>query len=143
MKTLTPREKQTAALLKQGATNSEISEIMDIELITAKSHVNNVCKKLGVKSRTQAVVVMMNDELNIIRKSYMYLYKRLEGKYADILDGEDLNKFVNGQSAEIGRLITEIEILKGEGITRGSGDVFKDMGLEQAPFPTLKGKNNG
>ena len=114
MKTLTPREKQTAALLKQGATNSEISEIMDIELITAKMHVKNVCKKLGVKSRTQAVVVMMNDELNIIRKSYMYLYRRLEGKYADILDGEDLNKFVNGQSAEIGRLITEVEMLKGK-----------------------------
>ena len=27
-------------------------------------------------------------------------------------------------------------------ITRGSGDVFKDMGLEQAPFPTLKGEND-
>tara|TARA_R110000851_G_scaffold230418_1_gene383156 strand:- start:347 stop:586 length:240 start_codon:yes stop_codon:yes gene_type:complete len=27
-------------------------------------------------------------------------------------------------------------------ITRGSGDVFKNMGLEQAPFPTLKGEND-
>ena len=26
-------------------------------------------------------------------------------------------------------------------ITRGSGDVFKDLGLEQAPFPTLKGES--
>ena len=115
MKTLTAREKQTAALLKQGATNKQISEIMDIELITAKMHVKNVCKKLGVKSRTQAVVAMMSDELNIIRKSYMYLYRRLEGKYGDILDGEDTDKFIKSQSAEIGRLITEVEILKGEG----------------------------
>ena len=86
--------------------------------------------------------MMMNDELNIIRKSYAYLYRRLEGRYSDILDGEDSDKFAKSQSAEIGRLITEIEILKGKGITRGSGDVFKDMGLEQAPFPTLKGEND-
>lgn len=114
MKTLTPREKQAAALLKQGATNKQISDIMDIELITAKMHVKGVCKKLGVKSRTQAVVAMMTDELNIIRKSYAYLYRRLEGKYSDILDGEDTDKFIKSQSAEIGRLITEIEILKGK-----------------------------
>ena len=27
-------------------------------------------------------------------------------------------------------------------ITRGSGDVFKDMGFDQAPFPTLKGESD-
>ncbi len=55
--TISPREKQILDWLKEGKTNEEIGMIFDISRRTVKFHVANICVKLDVVSRTQAVVV--------------------------------------------------------------------------------------
>lgn len=45
------QERKIFALLLEGKSNKEISEILIIGLSTVKSHVNNIYKKLGINSR--------------------------------------------------------------------------------------------
>ncbi|HKF38554.1 MAG TPA: LuxR C-terminal-related transcriptional regulator [Ktedonobacteraceae bacterium] len=52
----TPREREVLELLMDGASNEEIAHHLVISLNTVKKHVFNICSKLGVQNRTQAVV---------------------------------------------------------------------------------------
>jgi two-component system, NarL family, nitrate/nitrite response regulator NarL len=54
---LTPREMEVLQLLAQGLTNKRIAERLRISEHTAKFHVNAILAKLGVDSRTEAIVV--------------------------------------------------------------------------------------
>ncbi len=53
--TLTRREGEILLLLATGATNRTIAERLGISIITVKSHVTNLLRKLGVPSRQAAV----------------------------------------------------------------------------------------
>lgn len=53
---LTPREQEVLALLASGLSNREIAEKMVFSLGTVKWYVNQIYSKLGVGSRTQAIV---------------------------------------------------------------------------------------
>jgi ATP/maltotriose-dependent transcriptional regulator MalT len=53
---LTKRERQVFALLAEGRTNREIAEALFISEVTAKVHVRNVLRKLGVRNRTEAAL---------------------------------------------------------------------------------------
>lgn len=53
---LTQRELEVLRLLATGASNSEIARNLVLSVGTVKKHVYNLCGKLGVKSRTQALV---------------------------------------------------------------------------------------
>jgi two-component system, NarL family, nitrate/nitrite response regulator NarL len=53
---LTPRESEALQLLAQGLSNKEIAQRLKISEHTAKFHVNAILGKLGVQSRTEAVV---------------------------------------------------------------------------------------
>ena len=53
--TLTPRERETAALLEAGLSNKDIAVRLGIEVATVKNHVHNVLEKLAVHRRAQAV----------------------------------------------------------------------------------------
>ena len=55
--TLTTRELQVLELIATGVSNKQIAVQLGISLYTTKSHVRNLLKKLGVKSRWQAVQV--------------------------------------------------------------------------------------
>lgn len=48
---LTARELDTALLIKDGLTNNEISQSLEISINTVKSHVKNIYEKLNVKNR--------------------------------------------------------------------------------------------
>jgi DNA-binding NarL/FixJ family response regulator len=53
--TLTPREREIAALLEAGLSNKDIAVRLGIELPTVKNHVHNLLEKLHVHRRAQAV----------------------------------------------------------------------------------------
>jgi len=53
---LTPREQQVAQLLSGGLTNKEIAQRLSITEHTVKFHLNGLLRKLGVSTRTEAVV---------------------------------------------------------------------------------------
>ena len=53
---LTPREQQVAQLLAGGLTNKEIAQRLGITEHTVKFHLNGILRKLGVSTRTEAVV---------------------------------------------------------------------------------------
>lgn len=51
---LTKRERQILKLIKDGATNLDISESLAVSEHTVKSHLYNVYKKIGVRNRLEA-----------------------------------------------------------------------------------------
>ena len=50
---LTPREREVAALLAEGLSNSELARRLYISPRTAAVHVSNILTKLGMASRTE------------------------------------------------------------------------------------------
>ena len=53
---LTPREAEVVALIAQGLSNTEIAERAFVSPNTIKSYIRSAYRKMGVESRTQAVI---------------------------------------------------------------------------------------
>ncbi len=56
LEALTTRERDVLRLMAEGASNGEIADGLSVSVGTARWHVGNVLAKLGVRSRTQALV---------------------------------------------------------------------------------------
>lgn len=56
MDKLTPRELEVAALVAEGLSNKLIAQRLGLSDHTAKFHLNNVAKKLGVSTRAEVAV---------------------------------------------------------------------------------------
>ncbi len=59
---LTEREKDVLALLLQGKSNKEISNLTFVSTETVKTHLQNIYRKLGVKSRLEAVALLLKEK---------------------------------------------------------------------------------
>jgi WD40 repeat protein/serine/threonine protein kinase len=53
---LTPREQEVLKLVIEGKSNREIADTLVIEISTVKSYINQLYRKLNVRSRVQAIV---------------------------------------------------------------------------------------
>jgi DNA-binding NarL/FixJ family response regulator len=53
---LTSREEEILILIKRGLSNSEIAAQLSISLSTVKKHTTSIFRKMGVTSRSQAIV---------------------------------------------------------------------------------------
>ena len=60
---MTEREREILALMVEGLSNNEIAERLVVSPSTAKFHVTNVLSKLGVATRTEAVVMAVKNNL--------------------------------------------------------------------------------
>ncbi len=58
---LTEREREILDLVAQGASNKEIADKLVVKEVTIKTHVNSIFKKLNVKNRTQATLLIVNN----------------------------------------------------------------------------------
>ena len=64
VKSLTVREWEVLSLLAKGFSNQAIADKLFISTVTAKTHVQNICRKLKVNSRTKAIARV--NELNLL-----------------------------------------------------------------------------
>lgn len=60
---LTPRERDVLEHLARGETNKEIASALGLEVVTVKLHVRGLCRKLGVKNRTQAALLASAEKI--------------------------------------------------------------------------------
>lgn len=54
--TLSPRQRECLAWVRQGKSSSMIAEILGLSLETVNEHLGEACRKLGVRTRVQAAV---------------------------------------------------------------------------------------
>ena len=65
-KVLTAREREVFNLLINNKTTKDIANHLKISEKTVRNHISNVIQKLGVKSRSQAVIELLKiKEINI------------------------------------------------------------------------------
>ena len=60
---LSEREKQVAGLLLQGKSNKEIASSLDISTRTVEFHATRIYAKLGVSSRAEAIIKLLEEDL--------------------------------------------------------------------------------
>jgi DNA-binding NarL/FixJ family response regulator len=56
MSTLTPQQVRVLMMLSEGLLNKQIAYELGVSEATVKAHVSAILQKLGVESRTQAVI---------------------------------------------------------------------------------------
>jgi len=71
MEQLTRREWEVLKLLAEGLSNQAIAQSLFISVVTVKTHVQNICRKLKVKGRAKAIARI--NELNLL-----FIYNRAE-----------------------------------------------------------------
>lgn len=62
IKYLTPRQKEVLELLSKGISYKDIAKQLFISETTIKTHINDIFQTLGVHSRTEAVLYVINQK---------------------------------------------------------------------------------
>jgi DNA-binding NarL/FixJ family response regulator len=63
--TLTPQQVRVLMMLSEGLLNKQIAHELGVSEATVKAHVSAILQKLGVESRTQAVIAASNIETGL------------------------------------------------------------------------------
>ncbi len=61
---LTAKEKEVLQMAAKGVSNKQIADELFVKEVTVKTHLNSIFKKLKVANRTQAVLLVMQTDLN-------------------------------------------------------------------------------
>ncbi len=64
--TLTPQQLRVLKMLRQGLLNKQIGDELNIGETTVKAHVSEILRKLGVYSRTQAVIKSSKNDFDVL-----------------------------------------------------------------------------
>lgn len=64
---LTPKEQRILDLMIKGKSNQQISDALNISVSTVKNYVSFILRKLGAKSRLEAVVITLESNPNILQ----------------------------------------------------------------------------
>jgi serine/threonine protein kinase/WD40 repeat protein/energy-coupling factor transporter ATP-binding protein EcfA2 len=91
VETLTLREQEILRHLVGGDTNRQIAQTLYVELPTVKWHITNIYKKLGVRSRVQAI--LRARELNLIKSKPGAQDEREEGTRTNVVLPEPVNPY--------------------------------------------------
>ena len=59
---LSDREREVVALVERGLTNSEIADRLGISVTTVKTHLSRAFRKLGARSRAEAIALLRSAE---------------------------------------------------------------------------------
>jgi NarL family two-component system response regulator LiaR len=62
---LTPRESEVLSLMVKGMRNPEISKVLSISDSTTKNHVSNILAKMGVATRIEAIIRVLQHNLDL------------------------------------------------------------------------------
>ena len=62
--TLTPQQFRVLGMISEGLLNKQIAYDLSVSEATVKAHVTAIFKKLGVRSRTQAVIAIKELEID-------------------------------------------------------------------------------
>jgi two-component system, NarL family, response regulator LiaR len=65
---LTARQSEVVALLLQGLSNLEIAEALFVDVNTVKTHLRHAYKALGVRSRAQALALLLGEPSDFHRR---------------------------------------------------------------------------
>lgn len=66
---LTARQSEVISLLLQGLSNAEIASALYVDVNTVKTHLRHAYKALGVRSRAQALAMLLGDDTAFRRRS--------------------------------------------------------------------------
>ncbi|MEC6833344.1 response regulator [Photobacterium toruni] len=62
--TLTPQQYKVLTMLTEGLLNKQIASVLNVSEATIKAHLTAIFRKLEVKSRTQAVILLQQFQIN-------------------------------------------------------------------------------
>jgi two-component system, NarL family, response regulator FusR len=83
LQTLHYREWEVIRCAMEGHSNSEISEMLDLQENTVEKHMTSILEKLHLKSRSKLIAYLFNNQLNILsglgKKEMKILLSRQEG----------------------------------------------------------------
>lgn len=65
---LTARQAEVVALLLQGLSNAEIAASLYVDVNTVKTHLRHAYKALGVRSRAQALAMLLGEDSSFSRR---------------------------------------------------------------------------
>jgi DNA-binding NarL/FixJ family response regulator len=65
---LTARQSEVIALLLQGMSNAEIAAALYVDVNTVKTHLRHAYKALGVRSRAQALAMLLGEDTGFRRR---------------------------------------------------------------------------
>ena len=65
---LTARQAEVVALLLQGLSNLEIADALYVDVNTVKTHLRHAYKALGVRSRSQALALLLGEPSEFARR---------------------------------------------------------------------------